>query len=809
MPEWIRKAIFCAALLSLGAPGASSLLAQGPTIVDIQFKNLRSLSEESVLYYLGLAKGQALDEGRLNQRMHDLWGRRLVDDLKVTQEPAPGGVLLVVEVRERPVLRSITYQGLKRLGSTDINDRILRERVQVREGEAMDFGELQRLKGSLEEMYREKGYRFAEVKFAVEEISAEERRVVFTVDEGDKVRIAGIQFEGAEVADAARLRWAMKKTKESAFVSRVLKRDVYNPATLAEDLDKVRQVYQRAGYKNVKIGEPRLEVRALNPAAKTIAEQDRQLFLTIPIDEGERWKMGEISIEGNEKYGDQVLLGQFRRRPKRWLKSKLIDDGEEKVSETYRNTGFINASVTTELREREGQVADAVLHVIEGDQYTVGRLEFQGNDRTMDKVLRREFRLHEGMYMNMGGLKNSLLKLRQLEFFKPDENDPVEFQNVDSEKKTIDLLIKGTEADRTELEFGAAYNEIEGFSGQFSIRTRNFLGRGESLEVSVISGDIREEYTLAYGVPWFLDRAQSLSVRAFKRDSNYSSLQVLPFQIKETGGVVSYGRSMGYFSSVSLGLSGSAQLSENTFASAVLGPIPSLVNYCTTVGDGTNAVEKCDRTLLALAPQYSFNSVDSRFEPTRGRRLSATVSVTGGLLGGDTYYYRPEVSYAMFRPVTNTSVRTVAGLNFGFGMIEPFGGRGLARQDLVRLGREVRGFDPYSIIARKPSGEALVDDVGIVVGGNKWFSANFEYHFLLGGPFRLVVFADAANVLAESQSWSARGLRRSAGAEFRILVPMLGAPLRFIYAKNLDPIENPGLVTERFETFQFDIGFTF
>jgi len=806
MPEWIRKAIFCAALVGLETAG---LMAQGPTIVDIQFKNLRSLSEESVLYYLGLAKGQVLDEARLNERIHDLWGRRLVDDLKVSQEPVAGGVRLVVEVRERPVLRSITYQGLKRLGSTDINDRVLRERVQVREGEAMDFGELQRLKSSLEEMYREKGYRFAEVKFAVEELPGDERRVVFTVDEGDKVRIAGIQFVGVEVANTARLRWSMKKTKESAFVSRLLKRDVYNPATLAEDLDKVRKVYQRAGYKNVKIGEPQLEVRALNPEAETIAEQDRQLFLTIPIEEGERWQMGEISIEGNEKYKDELLLAQFRRRPKRWLKSKLIEDGGEKVSETYRNTGFINANVTTELREREGQVADVVLHVVEGDQYKVGRLEFQGNDRTMDKVLRREFRLHEGMYMNMGGLKNSLLKLRQLEFFKPDENDPVEFQNVDSEKKTIDLLIKGTEADRTELEFGAAYNEVESFSGQFSIRTRNFLGRGESLEVSLVSGSIREEYSLAYGVPWFLDRAQSLSVRAFKRDSNYSSLQVLPFQIKETGGVVSYGRSMGYFSSVSLALSGSSQLQENTFASAVVGPIPSLVAYCSTVGDGKNAVEKCDRTLVALAPQYSFNSVDSRFEPTRGRRFSASVSVTGGFLGGDTYYYRPEISYAMFRPVTNASVRTVAGFNFQAGTIEPFGGRGLARQDLLRLGREVRGFDPYSIIARRPSGEALVDEVGIVVGGNKWFSSNLEYHFLLGGPFRLVLFADAANVLAESQSWSARGLRRSAGAEFRILVPMLGAPLRFIYAKNLAPIDTPGLVGERFQTFQFDIGFTF
>ena len=792
---------------------AHAALAQGPVVVDIRFEGLRTLSEESVLFYLGLEKGKPLDEYRLNQQLRELWGRRLIDSISIDRESAEGGLRLVIKVQERTLLRSVRYEGLKRIGSTDINDRILKDRIHLREGEPLDLGEVARLKTTLEEMYREKGYRFAEVRYALEDVEKDERKVVFTVDEGDKVRIARITFDGAKVIGQRRLRWTMRKTKESAFPSRLLKRDVYNPATLAEDLESVRKLYRADGYKNAKLGEPRLEVRAMRPDAPTIALQDRQLFLDIPVEEGERWRMGDITIEGNEKFGDELLLAQIRRRPTKWLRSKLIDDGVEKISEAYRNAGFINSEVTLELRERveADRVADVVIHVVEGEQFRVGRLEFQGNDRTLDKVLRREFRLHEGMFMNMGALKNSLLKMRQLEFFKPDENDPVEFQNVDAEKKTIDLLVKGLESDRTELEFGGAYNEVEGFSGLFSMKTRNFLGRGESLGVSVSSGQYRNEYELSYGVPWFLDRPQSVSLSVFRTQSDLTDFLSAGYRQDQQGATVSYGRSVGYFGSFSLAYTRSVQDYFFETASTVVGPIDYGDENCVALGDGTTARISCDRQVSILRPQYAFNTVDSRFEPTRGTRLTVGVAVAGGVLGGNSSYYRPEIEFSLFRPVTNGALRTVLGFNFEIGAIEQFGGRTLAQTDLRRLGREIRGFRRYSIIARDESGAALVDAFNYGRGGTKWLIANLEYHFLTSGPFRFVLFADAGNVYADAQTWDVSRLRYSAGAEFRILVPVLGAPLRFIYAKNLDPLDDAkaGLIPEDFKGFQFDIGFTF
>lgn len=807
----LRLAVAIVTGMLLAVAAAQPVAAQGspPQVIqEIEFEGLQALSADSLLYYLGLERGAVLDEAALNRQIHELWRRQLLDDVDVEQVPVAGGVKLVVRVEERPVLRSVVYEGLKRVSSTDINDRVLRERIQAREGNPLDLGELRRLETTLEEMYKEKGYRFAEVSYRLEEISTTERRAVFTVDEGDRVRIAGIDFEGNQVFGDRRLRWAMRKTKESGPISRIFKKDVYNPATVAEDLEKVRDVYRRAGFKNAVVAEPELVVRALRPNAATPAAQKRRLFLGIDVDEGKRFKFGNITIEGNDKYADEILLGQFSPRRGGWLRSKVVADGVEKISDAYRNTGFLYSRVTTELVEREDDVADVVIHVDEGDQYKVGRLEFEGNDRTKDKVLRREFRVHEGMFLNMGGLKNSLLKIRQLEFFQPDENDPIEFTNFDSEGKTVDLVVKGQESDRTELEFGGGWSEPEGFFAQFSVRTRNFLGRGESLGVTLVSGSVRDEFDVSYFVPWLLDRPQNVGFQVFRRDQDYEQTLGLDYLLKSKGSTLTYGRSF-YFSSASISYTLSDQFQRRSFASDIDGDIVTGDPFCTAVGDGTTLVERCDSAISVLRPQFLYNTVDSRLEPTRGRRYSLAVSVAGGFLGGDRYYYRPELNIAMFRPLSRGAVRTVGGFNLEAGMIEPFGGRQLSSQDRIYLGREIRGFGRSSIWVRDQQGRTVLDSLGFPLGGDKWVSANVEYHILLGGPFRMIFFADAGNVYGENQSFDLSRLRYSAGAEFRIVLPVFGAPLRFVYAYNLDPVVDPGPYPERFDSFQFDIGTTF
>ncbi len=774
-------------LLGHGLPARAQEL-DGLPIRSVTYQGLVSLPEDSLDFYLGLSVGGTYDAKALNEAVHGLWERNLIDNFEITAERQGDGVALVITIEERPILRSIEYQGIKRLSRTDINEEVTRNRLRVREGDPLNRGELRRLQVLIEELYAEKGFRLAEASYRIEAVE-NDRRVIFTIDEGDKVRIEDIDFEGNTVFSDRRLRYSMKKTKESGFISKLRKKDIYKEPTLEEDLDSVRTIYRRAGYKNVVLGEPKVEIRAKNPGAETLKQQNRRLYLTIPVEEGARWKLGEITVEGNEKLGDEIILGQFEKPGGGWLRSKVIEEGIETVTELYKNSGHVFALIEPELIEREDQVADVVLLVDEGDQYRVGRIEFEGNRRTRDRVLRRELGIQESLLLNSGALRNSLLRIGQLEFFKVNEEDPVAF-DFDTEEKTVDLTIKGDEGDRTELLFGAGFSEIDGFFGQFSFRSRNFLGRGETLGVSIQSGRRQDVFDVSYLVPWFLGRPQSAGIQLFARDLNFQLLPGQRLEQKTEGLTLTYGRRLGLFSNISFSLS--------RFDSEDRRPV--------TLGDGTTVTQEFDRKVSSFTTQWTRDRRDSRLQPTVGTRYSASVEWAGGPLGGTTDFLRTRGNATKYIPVTKTGVRTVVAGNVEAGIIEPLEGSDLFFFDRFYLGGEnsVRGFRFRSIWARDEAGNTILDEFGVPIGGDRMFRANLEGIILLGGPFRLIGFFDAGNVWVQEQDISFDNLRMSAGVELQVNVPLFGAPLRFIWSNNVDPLPD-----DRFESFQFSIGPSF
>jgi len=807
----LRVALFtfaCALLAS--APALAQSGAGGRPITTVEIQGLKLLSEETLLFYLGLKPGEVLDEEVLDQRIKELWSRQLLDDIAVEAVPDGAGVHIIVRVEERPILRSVEYVGLKRLGRTDIDDRVNREHVDLKENAPIDRGQIERLRALLEEMYREKGYRFAQIDVRLEELERGEVRATVTVDEGDRVRIGDIDFEGNDVFGDLRLRWVMKNTKESGPINRVLKKDIYNPASLEEDLVKLRELYRSAGYKNALVGDPRIDVR-------TDGEK-RRLALIIPIDEGERWRFGKVSIEGNEQFTEEGLLSLFELREGSWLRTDVIDEAIEKIKQAYDNSGYIFSKVEPELVEREGYVADLVVKISENEQFRIARIEFQGNTSTRDKVLRRELRVQEGLFINLGGVKNSVYKVNQLSYFKLDEADPVGF-DADNEAKTVNLTFKGNEDNRTELQFGAGYSDFQGFFGQLAFRTFNFLGRGETVGVSLESGTQRDLFDVSYFVPWFLDKPQSIGIQGFRQQLEFRLGSDL-FIRKSIGGVLTYGRSLGLFQNLSL------SYTRSFLQDQVIGR--------NDAGDRVT-LQDLDIDNSSLRPSWVYNSVDNRFEPTRGQRLRASVEYAGGLLGGDNYFIRPELGYSLFLPVSGYPLRTVFGLNVEAGWIEPFGSfttpegvqvdRGLSPLERYFLGGEnsVRGHRFRSIFVRDSQGNPVPDPsiLSVGLGGDQYFQINVEYHFLLGGPFRMILFVDGGNVYGEfreavldadgnqqirfvNQSIDLSTLRWTAGAELRLLVPVFGAPLRFIYAVNLDE-----QVGDEFDTFRFSIGAAF
>jgi outer membrane protein insertion porin family len=788
----------------------------------IEFKGLKTLSEETMLYYLGLGIGQTVDQDQLNKSIKKLWDRSLVDDVKIDYARVTGGVKLTITVEERPILRSIDYEGLKRISKTDVQDKISTQRIRVHEGEPMSLGELQRVKTLIEDMYREKGYRFAQARYSVKDIGNNEKKVVFTVDEGDRVRIAKILFTGNTVFGNYRLRWSMKDTKQSNLVSRILKHDVYDPAKLQEDLDKVRELYHSKGYKNVAVGEPKIDVKAEKPNAPTIKEQNRRMFITIPLEEGDRWKMGKLSLDGNKIYKNEPLIRAFKLKEGDWLLSKDMDDSVKKITDYYHNNGYVFARIEPELLERPGNIADVTIHINEGDQFKVGRIDFQGNERTQDKVLRREVRLVEGGVVNIAAVKNSVTKINQLGYFKLDEEDPVDI-DTNSEKKEVNLVFKGHEANRTELQFGGGWSEIDGFFVQFSVSTKNFLGRGENAGVSVQTGRYRKVYDLTYNIPYFMDRPQNVGFRAFVSDLNYSNLGT-DYIENAKGIVLTYGRNLTLFTSASV----SYNYTKHDDSEDLLTPINNsgVGIGVGSINGGTNgavlgaqaAAQRYFINTSSIKPAVVYDSRNDPFEPVRGLRMAASLEYGGGPLGGNDNFLRPDAGFSLFVPVTNQGLKTVLALNAEGGFLHRTQGNPLSPLEYFFIGGEnsIRGFRFRSITVRDDHGDPVFDQFGAGVGGDKYIQMNAEYHFIVGGPFRIILFTDAGNVYGEvrndnfgritysEQGWDFGRLRQSAGVELRVLIPMFGAPLRFIISKNIHP-----LPLDEFETFQFSIGSSF
>jgi outer membrane protein insertion porin family len=189
-----------------------------------------------------------------------------------------------------------------------------------------------------------------------------------------------------------------------------------------------------------------------------------------------------------------------------------------------------------------------------------------------------------------------------------------------------------------------------------------------------------------------------------------------------------------------------------------------------------------------------------------GIRYGASADVAGGVLGGDTDFWRIVPFITKYLPVTKTGLQTVAAVNLRLGWIEPFGGQILLFNDRFYLGGEnsIRGFEFRSIWVRDKDGNTVTDPSGFPLGGERSFQLNLEYILVVGGPFRVVMFQDTGKVFLGEQDFSTKNFSATAGVELQVNVPMLGAPLRFIYSTNLRPFPD-----DRFQTFQFSIGPSF
>ncbi|HTL01063.1 MAG TPA: outer membrane protein assembly factor BamA [Vicinamibacterales bacterium] len=788
-----------------------------------------------------------------------LWATGFLDDLSIDVADyhfANGviGKLVTYDMEERPRIKNVTYvsadtgqpysnDGLDR---TKIEETLQEQTIKIRLDTFVDPATEAKVASAVREMLVDKGFQDAKVEPVIEPLPTGPKLVnlTFKITEGPKVKISKVDFVGNTVFSDGALKKRMKQNKGGGFWI-FPGSGVYQEAKFEEDADRMTQFLRERGYIESNIGEPTLKKIKDSKDGKT-----RYMTLEIPVSEGRRFKVGEISFDGNAKIKEEALRPLFKMQPGDYYNEKRVREGFEKSKEIYGTFGFFEMTPYPELtptdpnlsKDEPNPVVNVKLKYTEGKQYYINRITFTGNTTTRDNVIRRELRLYENGVFNTEALKFSIRRLNQLGYFKPIEDQ----KNVTTEKSKdpgkdnmVDLNFKVEEQNRNQLSFGAGVSQYDGVFGQLSFSTQNFMGRGESLTTSVQTGARAHDYEVAFTEPFLFDRPITGSVDLHKRDIHYINY----YTQQSVGGNITAGWPLANFTRMFMDYSYDRvkvkDLSQAFFdPTCTLDPLSLIVTTCQTVDINNLTPEQLQalqgnpflydslligkggrRTIGKFTPTVALNSVDNPVTPVTGRRYTFSTAFAG--LGGDTRYIKPSGEAVWF---LQQNRRISLGLRAQAEYIRPYGQREGTTNSLPIFeklvlggGYSVRGYDLRTIGPTDPSGR-------VVIGGNKSMLFNAEYLINIAGPVRLILFYDAGQVKDTGERFTSKGFITSTGAEIRFFMPVLNVPFRLIFAENPQRGDCSGynsgiigtcvlnqstLTPEKKFRFRFDVGSTF
>ena len=788
-----------------------------------------------------------------------LWAMNFLDDLaiEVVDYPFGNGVIgkiVVYQMEERQRVKIVDYEGNKKVDQNKIEDRLKEKGISIRLDSFIDQGVLRSVSGTVRELYAEEGYQFAEVRPDVKEAPGGPKlvHVTFHVTEGPKVKIRDVEFIGNEEVSDGKLQGKLKENKGKGFFGFITGGGTYKEDKFADDAQAVEEYYRDEGYIMARVGQPELKVMDDSADGQT-----RWVQLRIPLTEGERYRIGNFNFEGNKVVQDAILRPLFKVKEGEFYSHKKITKGFEKARELYGAGGYYEFTPFPDLRPRDmpgdgnqgpqpqagpsapsngPPIVDVTVRIDEGEQYFVNRITFVGNTTTRDHVVRRELNLVEAGVFNTEALKMSIRRLNQLGYFKPLEGEAISVEKTPNSKNRVDVQFKLEEQNRNQLTFGAGVSQFDGFFGQLSFQTSNFLGRGETFSVTAQQGDRAKNYQVAFTEPFLFDRPMTAGIDVFVRQIRY----IGQFTQESAGGNLVYGFRVSNYARMFINYSYERVRVKD------LNPLykdPRVLAGNPFLQDSLLIGEGGIRTISKIGPSYVFNTVDHPIFPTSGKRYTLNMDIAG--FGGNTNFINPRAEGIWYFRLNS---RTSLGFRAQGEYIRAVAStKELPIFERLFLGGEysMRGFDIRTVGPRDPV-------TGLVLGGNKSLLFNAEYLINIAGPVRLVLFADAGQVRDEGESFAWKedilqqispgsltpgpfdpfvvpnpftspfdvetvkvgerdAFKTSIGAEVRFFMPVLNVPFRLIFAMNPSRggVLDNQLQPEKKFKFRFAVGSTF
>ena len=637
--SWSGRLWFVAlfVLIALWTAPKGRALAQGPVVQDIRIEGNKRVEPETVLSYIPIAVGDPMGAEAIDASVKALFATGLFADVVI----GPDGGTLVVRVVENPVINRIAFEGNRQL-----TDEALTAELQLRPRVVFTRSRVQSDVQRLIQIYQRSG-RFA-IRIEPKVIQREQNRVdlVFEVTEGPLTRIQRIRFIGNKAFSDRDLRGVIVTT-ESRFWRFLTANDNYDPDRMAFDQELLRQFYASKGYADFRV----------NSAVAQLAPDGENFFITFTVEEGAQYKFGDITVESPIADLDTVALRNLVKGvPGETFNAILIEDSILDLTFEVGTLGFAFVDIRPQFsRDRETQTIDVKYVIGEGPRVYVDRINIQGNVRTLDEVIRREFRIAEGDAFNTAKVQRSIQRVRGLGFFdeveisqRPAEVTAGAVGQLTSDRIILDMAVR--ERSTGALGFGFGYSTTDQFLADISISESNLLGRGQNVNLALTLASRRQQIDFSFTEPYFLNRNISAGfdifvIRNDLQDQSSFSESSRGFSLRA-----------GFPLAERLAMSLSYTLRRDTVKD---------------IGVNASAFVRQQqgvRTISAVGYAILLDERDDRFFPTDGRSIRVAQEFAG--LGGTVRYVRTTAQYQIHYPLANDWVASFlaeGGVIAGFG----------------------------------------------------------------------------------------------------------------------------------------------
>jgi outer membrane protein insertion porin family len=742
----VKRNIILSVLLLICISVNANAQQQTINVLNVTVVGNETASENIIKINSGFVEGAILNGQQIQDGIKKLWRLRLFSDINVfVDRETPDGVYLIISVQEYPRLNEVKYVGNEKIKTKNLKKDIIFIRGQVISPHVIN-----KAVRDIKAKYDEEGYYNAAVDVSTSP-AGDNVDLIFTIDEGKKVRIREIVFKGNENFSNWTLQRQMKETKARTwyrfYVSGKFDEDKFD-----EDKRNLLKYYRDHGYRDARILSTNVE----------LSEDNRRISLVITLEEGNPYYYGDIAIEGNEIYKTDFLkkslesAGIARGEP---YKENAFEVGLDlRVRSPYMDNGYLYAQIVPELTPRDKDTLDVKIIIQENEKVFIRRIEIAGNDRTRDYVIRREMRAFPGDVFNREALIRSQSDIFRLNFFS---NVIPDIAPVDDKHVDLEITVEEKSSDRANMSMG--YSELDGLIGSVGIDIMNLMGRGQQLSTEYQRGQSYQYINLGFSEPWLYGRPNSVGVNFYYSERGASRYYSYPYDINVIGASVRFGRRFRWPDSYFYG-SWSLNMTQKNYAN-IDDEITFLAHNPT--GLKTTRGNSFVQTILR-------DSKNRPEFPTTGSTVSFSTKLSGGLFGGHEEFVKNELKIKWWTPVF---WKVVLYQDVYLGNINSFGKYAVIPYDerfymggagMVSYTTPLRGYEDRSV--------GPVRSTSYMLGGKAMAKYSLELRIPISeNPTMYVLaFGETGQVWNAFKDVQMNRMVRSTGVGARIFMPMIG-----------------------------------